>query len=50
MRLKYYSVHFPGQVYSNGPTPARNEREFRAFLRRLWGYSRLPKGTAIWQV
>lgn len=46
-KLKRWCVHTPGSVYA-GHFYGRNEAEARKAAREWGGWSRLPKGTAVW--
>ena len=46
-RLKRYFVLTPGSVYA-GHFYGHNEAEARKAAREWGGWSRLPRGTAVW--
>jgi hypothetical protein len=50
-RSAAWYFHLPGAVYAYGParfaTPL-TERQARAAVRRVWGFTRLLRGTEFW--
>jgi hypothetical protein len=49
IRTRYWMYFLPGAVYAYGPVAATSEREAREKVRRAHGFTRLPRGTAVWR-
>jgi len=49
--MSRWFYRFPGNFYALGPTTAQfaNEREARKYIRRIWEFDRLPRGTELWR-